>query len=304
MEVCLVDVSRTYKLGGAVRLARILRGMNADVLHTHTALAANVLSRGAGRLGGAAVVSHVHIENHFRQNRVARALHTALDNCSARLAARVLAVSEDTRSSPRMGLPARLRRGRPQRDRRRGRAARHGAGLRAELGVPVDSLLIGEIARLCDVKGQRELIEAVALVHGRPRRARRSRPRAGRRLPNDGRAARVGSRCRRPRPLPRLPPGRSGRAARSARRVRAAVVDRGAARRRARGDGARQGGDRDAGRRHCRARRHGESGLLVPPATPSAWPRRSAPSLPSPSFGNGSAAPGGSASSASSRSRR
>lgn len=167
MEVRLVDVSRTYKLGGALRLAQMLREMNADVLHTHTALAANVLSRGAGRLGGAAVVSHVHIENHFRQNRAARALHTALDNGSARLAARVLAVSDDTRSSlVAQGYPPRLVEVVHNGIDVAAEAARQGTGLRAELGVPADALLIGEIARLCDVKGQRELIEAVALVPG------------------------------------------------------------------------------------------------------------------------------------------
>jgi len=164
-DVQIVDVSRTYKLGGALRLTRLLRRLDADVLHTHTALAANVLSRGAGRLGGATVVSHVHIENHFRPNRAARAVHTALDNGSARLAARVLAVSDATRDSlVAQGYPPRLVEVVHNGIDVEAEAARHGAGLRAELGVPEDSILLGEIARLCDVKGQRELIEAAALV--------------------------------------------------------------------------------------------------------------------------------------------
>jgi glycosyltransferase involved in cell wall biosynthesis len=167
MEVRLVDVSRTYKLGGALRLARQLRGMRADVLHTHTALAANVLSRAAGRLGGAAVVSHIHIENHFRPNRLARVIHTALDNGSVRLAARVLAVSDDTRRSlVAQGYPPQLVEVVHNGIDVAVEAGRHGAGLRTELGVSEDAVLIGEIARLCDVKGQRELIEAVALVPG------------------------------------------------------------------------------------------------------------------------------------------
>jgi glycosyltransferase involved in cell wall biosynthesis len=166
-DLQLVDVSRTYKLGGGLRLARVLRALHADVLHTHTALAANVLSRAAGQLGGAAVVSHIHIENHFRQNRLARAVHTALDNGSARLAARVLAVSDDTRRALlAQGYPPRLVEVVHNGIDVESEAARHGAGLRAELGLPEDALLIGELARLCDVKGQRELIEAVALVPG------------------------------------------------------------------------------------------------------------------------------------------
>jgi glycosyltransferase involved in cell wall biosynthesis len=38
--------------------------------------------------------------------------------------------------------------------------------LREALGVPAEAPLVGEIARLCDVKGQRELIDAAALAPG------------------------------------------------------------------------------------------------------------------------------------------
>jgi glycosyltransferase involved in cell wall biosynthesis len=43
-------------------------------------------------------------------------------------------------------------------------AARRAEGLRSELGITEDVAVVGEIGRLCDVKGQRELIEAIALV--------------------------------------------------------------------------------------------------------------------------------------------
>jgi len=165
MDVHLVDVSRTFHVVGALRLARLLRALRVDVLHTHTALAANVLSRVAGRLAVVAVVSHIHIENHFRRNRLARTVHSALDNGSARLAARVLAVSADTRDSlVAQGYPPRLvevvHNGIDV-----GAVSGGGAdGLRAELDIPAGTPFVGEIARLCDVKGQRELIEATALV--------------------------------------------------------------------------------------------------------------------------------------------
>src|SRR4051812_1962026 len=165
MDVQLVDLSRTFRIAGAWRLARLLRRNRVDVLHTHTALAANVLSRVAGRLAGVAVVSHIHIENHFRRNRLARAVHSALDNGSARLAARVLAVSAHTRDSlVAQGYPPRLvevvHNGIDV-----GAVSRGGGDdLRAELDIPAGAPLVGEIARLCDVKGQRELIEATALV--------------------------------------------------------------------------------------------------------------------------------------------
>jgi len=165
MDVHLVDVSRTFRVAGAFRLARLLRMLHVDVLHTHTALAANVLSRVAGRLAEVAVVSHIHIENHFRPNRLARSVHTALDNGSARLAARVIAVSASTRDSlVAQGYPPRLvevvHNGIDVEAADGGSAD----GLRAELGIPAGAPRVGELARLCDVKGQRELIEAAALV--------------------------------------------------------------------------------------------------------------------------------------------
>src|SRR5919197_4034455 len=137
MPVRLVDVSRTFKLGGALRLRRLLVALRVDVLHTHTALAANVLSRVAGRLAGMPVVSHLHIENHFRSQPLARALHRALDNATARLATRVVAVSEETRRAlVRQGYPARLIEVVPNGV---SLPERLGAGrnpLRSELGVP------------------------------------------------------------------------------------------------------------------------------------------------------------------------
>jgi glycosyltransferase involved in cell wall biosynthesis len=164
MEVYLVDVSRTFRLDGALRLLRLLRRLHVDVLHTHTALAANVISRVAGRLAGSAVVSHVHIQNHFRPNRLARAVHTNLDNVTARLSARILAVSESThRSLLAQGYPPGL----VETVYNGIDPSLHiaqGNGLRRELGVPDAAPLVLEIGRLCDVKGQRELIEAAALV--------------------------------------------------------------------------------------------------------------------------------------------
>ena len=121
MDVHLVDVSRTFHVLGALRLARLLRALRVDVLHTHTALAANVLSRVAGRLAACRRrVAYPHREPLPAQPSRRAAVHSALDNGSARLAARVLAVSAGhARLARRAGLPTAARRGRPQRDRRR-----------------------------------------------------------------------------------------------------------------------------------------------------------------------------------------
>jgi glycosyltransferase involved in cell wall biosynthesis len=167
MDVRILDVSRLYRLAHAVRLAVLLRRLRADVLHTHTAVAANVLARLAGRLAGASVVSHIHIENHFRPNAFARATYTKLDNASARLAARVITVSERTRDAlVAQGYPRRLIEVVHNGIDADAEATKRGTGLRAELGVPAGAALVGEVARLCDVKGQRELIDAAAQLPG------------------------------------------------------------------------------------------------------------------------------------------
>jgi glycosyltransferase involved in cell wall biosynthesis len=165
MRVLPVDVARTYRLGGAARLARDLRRQRVDVLHTHTALAANVLGRMAGRLAGVPVVSHLHIENHFPPSPARAAVLRSLDNRTARLAARIVAVSEGTkRALVEQGYPAELVEVVP-----------NGIQLvsndgdtsgRSTLDVPEGARVVGEIARLCDVKGQRELLRALAQLPG------------------------------------------------------------------------------------------------------------------------------------------
>ncbi len=156
-----VDVGRTYRIDGVLRLARLLRRERADVLHTHTLAAANALARVAGRLARVPVVSHLHIANHFRP--ATRALLANLDNATARFAAALVAVSEDTRRAyEEQGYPRRIR------------VVYNGVtattadanGLREELSIPADAPLVAEVGRLCDVKGQRELIDAIALLPG------------------------------------------------------------------------------------------------------------------------------------------
>jgi glycosyltransferase involved in cell wall biosynthesis len=168
IRVLPVDVSRAARLAGARRLARDLRREQVDVLHTHTAIAANILSRLAGRLAGVPVVSHLHIENYLPLDRLRASALRAADNATARLAARIVAVSERTkRALIEQGYPARLIDVVPNGIH----LVSHDGNLpgrttRSALGVPDGSPVIGEIARLCDVKGQRELLRALAGLPG------------------------------------------------------------------------------------------------------------------------------------------
>jgi glycosyltransferase involved in cell wall biosynthesis len=154
-DIALADVNRLFRADGALRLARLLRG--ADVAHTHLLAAGNVLARGAARLAGVPALAHLHIENHFRP--ATELVLRRADNATASLCARLVAVSEDTRRAyERQGYPP-------------GRievvyngveppAATNGS-LRAEAGLTPDAPLVAELGRLCDVKGQRELIRAL-----------------------------------------------------------------------------------------------------------------------------------------------
>lgn len=168
MVVHCVDVSRTFHLGAALALARLLRRERVTILHTHAAIAANVLGRAAGRLSGVPVVSHLHIENHLPRNAGRAFLLRGLDNATVRLAARVVVVSEDTRRAlAEQGYPERSMQVVPNgihlvanSDNATGRR------MLAELGVPADVPVVGEVARLCEVKGQRVLIDALAQLPG------------------------------------------------------------------------------------------------------------------------------------------
>lgn len=153
------DVARLPRLRGMLALSQRLHDEQVDLLHTHTLAAANALGRLAARWARIPVVSHLHIENSFRSTT--RPLLRGFDNRTARLCAALLAVSEDTkRAYERQGYPKRI-------DVVYNGVELDGAvspGLRSELGIPNGAPLVGEVGRLCDVKGQRELIAALAQV--------------------------------------------------------------------------------------------------------------------------------------------
>ncbi len=158
----LVDVRRTTRLRGAVRLTRVLRHHRVDVLHTHVHVAANVLGRIAARAAGVDVISHLHIENHFRPSRLARTPLVGLDNATARLCARLVAVSDATRLAfERQGFPSRLLETVHNGVDAAALRAAPPVVLRAELGIPHGDFLLAHVGRLAPVKGQQELIEAM-----------------------------------------------------------------------------------------------------------------------------------------------
>jgi glycosyltransferase involved in cell wall biosynthesis len=139
------------------RLRTALARERADVVHTHTHFSLNVIGRIAARAAGAVVVAHMHVENVFRPGRLARGTQVAVDNGTARLCQWIVAVSDATRAAlVAQGYPA---------DRtvtvRNGIEAREPARP-ASLEPPPTGPVLLEVGRLCEVKGQHELIAALA----------------------------------------------------------------------------------------------------------------------------------------------
>jgi glycosyltransferase involved in cell wall biosynthesis len=156
-RVVVVPLGGALDLCSLLRLTSVVRAERTDVLHTHAHFSLNVLGRVAGRLASAKVIAHMHLDNAFRPGRAASTAQAVVDNATARLCSRIIAVSESTRAAlVRQGYPG----GRvvvvhngidpsPEAD-----AAR-------PVEVPDDAPFLLHVGRLAPVKGQRELIEAL-----------------------------------------------------------------------------------------------------------------------------------------------
>jgi glycosyltransferase involved in cell wall biosynthesis len=157
IDVRLLPAASAVDVRAAVRLARVLRSERVDVLHTHVHFSANVIGRVGGTLARARVIGHMHVENAFRADPRGRRLQMLLDNATARLCTWLVAVSDATAA-------ALIAQGYP-----RARLVTIHNGIEpvpraepADLGTPPGAPVLGHVGRLCDVKGQRELIGALA----------------------------------------------------------------------------------------------------------------------------------------------
>jgi len=166
VPIVLMPMARTFHFHRARQFARFLKNWRADLVHCHAAVPGTILARLGAKLAGVPLISHVHIENKFSDVRWVRVLQVWLDNLTARLAVEIVAISEDTRRSlMRQGISSEKIRVIcngvvVSSDANRNAADR----ARNALGVEGDGPVVGTVARLCPVKGQREFILAAGQI--------------------------------------------------------------------------------------------------------------------------------------------
>lgn len=152
-----------------LKLVRLMRRMNPDVVHTHSSKA-GILGRLAARRCGVPVVVHtIHgLPFHPYQNFLVNRLYVFLERRCARYSTRIVSVAD---AMTRQALAAGV--GHPDQfvTVYSGmevepflEARTHRARVRAELGIEPDELVVGKIARLSDLKGHTYLFQAVPEV--------------------------------------------------------------------------------------------------------------------------------------------
>jgi glycosyltransferase involved in cell wall biosynthesis len=161
-------------LKALIELTRFIRAGRFHIVHTH-ASKAGILGRIAARLAGTPIVVHTlhSLVFHEYQSGLANRFYIALKRLCARLTDQFIAVSESTRRGAlRAGI------GHPDRyatvvsgmnltpfleaERQIDRAV-----ARRRFGLPLDSPVVGKVARLFPLKGHEQFLAMAAQVHRR-----------------------------------------------------------------------------------------------------------------------------------------
>ncbi|AFL74421.1 glycosyltransferase family 4 protein [Thiocystis violascens] len=161
-RVCGLPMHGDADLLMAVRLRRLIRATSPDLVHLHSRIGADVMGGLAARLTGVPAIHTRRVDNPEPPWLVA---------LKYRLHDRVIAISEGIgRVLVSEGLPAsKLRIVRSAVDWESYARPCDRGTIRARLGVPAETLLIGVIAQLIPRKGHRFLIEALPpLIEAHP----------------------------------------------------------------------------------------------------------------------------------------
>lgn len=146
---------------GYIALARVAARIRPDLIYDHSA---EFIPVTVGELLGIPVVIHRHSVPVLVGGRLRRRLQRILLRWSYTRASAVIAVSEAVyRAIVELGVPAGrvtlVKNGLPI-DRFVASSSQARAAIRAELGLESDAVVISLIARLCELKAQRLLLEA------------------------------------------------------------------------------------------------------------------------------------------------
>jgi glycosyltransferase involved in cell wall biosynthesis len=162
---------------GVQRLRRLLQNDPPDLIHTHL-WAANVIGRVAGRLSGAPVISSIHNPDHDRDawddgaevNSVKRRMARLMDRWSADFGCdRMIAVSEYVRRSAHRHLGFPLERidllyNPIDVDQFHPAASNERRDVMTELGLPEESVILLNVARVSPQKGLLYAISALPAI--------------------------------------------------------------------------------------------------------------------------------------------
>ena len=160
-EVFVLPLQRTFHLHRAIVFARFLIKWRADLVHTHTTLPGMVFARLGAKLAGVPIICHVHLEHTFNRHNAIRYWQRSIDNFTARFCTSIIAVSEDTRRALlRSGNPSNKICVIPNGVKIAEVTQQPRDDFYSRFGIPLDSKLIGCVARLDPIKGQRDLLIA------------------------------------------------------------------------------------------------------------------------------------------------
>ena len=160
-----------------LKLMACFRRERPDIVHTHSSKA-GILGRMAARCAGVPVILHtIHgMSFHRHQSRAANALYILLERMAARWSDRIISVADAmTEQAVAAGIAARekfvtIRSGMEIEPFLAETDARE--RIRREFGMAPDDLVIGKIARLFELKGHADVLNAAPAVIERFPRAR------------------------------------------------------------------------------------------------------------------------------------
>lgn len=167
LKVYNIDTRRSFRFDNAIKLARIIKKENINLVHSHGPLGVTILSRLAGRLAAVPVINHAHLPDNINTNSFAKYYHLLLNWLTSRFfCAKIIAVSESIRMEiARQGAVANKISVVYNGIDLDGRSPKKNfIKIREEFGLKQNQWVIAEVARICESKGQHILIKAAQRV--------------------------------------------------------------------------------------------------------------------------------------------